>query len=334
MSNAQAEKARTDELYAFREAIAATEAQAAPQQEKAKSPVIKIVTFGAVAVAGLLLIALATLAFPTITKSKPPPLYVDMGNRRFDPAGLSGRLIARWEGSPSYQLYVDPVDEQQAAAFQALALNPPQPLSILVRLLDSAGMVACQKQIVFPSGAKPGAAVDPTQALLPQTTAGGDKVQDMAGPDGQIAEITASGPLPCSLQQYQTIASWEFVSNYPTVADQDGAQKQGSKLSPASSPQGRRSSSGWRTVRTVSLQFQRLTAPIEGDDVIVGDNPATGVVDTGGGRVFAVGASPWRARTAEWQVFPAAIHFRCERTGACTLTRVTSRTTLQARLVR
>jgi len=59
-----------------------------------------------------------------------------------------------------------------------------------------------------------------------------------------------------------------------------------------------------------------------------------GTVDTQGGRVFLVGVSGLRNRTAEWQVFPAAIHFRCEKNGTCVLTRVNSRTTLQARLIR
>ncbi len=331
VNNAAADKARAEELFAFRAAIAASEPQATTEHETPKSSAIRIVTFAAVAVAALLVVVLAYLAFPKIAQGKAPALYIDMGNRRFDPAGLSGRLIARWEGSPSYQLYLDPVDQQDAAAFQTLAVNPPQPLSVLIRLLDPAGMVACQKEIVFPSAARPGKAIDPTQALLPETTSSGDKVQDMAGPDGQIAEITASGPLPCSLQQYQRLSSWEFVSNYPTDADQKGALKQSNSQSLAPSPERRRSSVGWHMA---PVQFQRLTAPIEGDDVIVGDNPATGVVDTGGGRVFAVGATGWRARTAEWQIFPAAIHFRCERTGVCTLTHVTSRTTLQARLVR
>ncbi len=311
--------------------MAAAEPQAAPQPAKPKSALGPILTVGAVVLALGMLAVLAVVAFPKMTKGKPPTQYIDMGNRRFDPAGLSGRLIARWEGSPSYQLYLDPADQQQAAGFQAVAVNPTHPLTVLIRLLDASGMVACQKEIAFPAPAQPGAAIDPTQALQPQTTSSGDKVQDMAGPDGQIAEITAAGPLPCSLQQYQRLSTWEFVANYPTDADQASALKQSNSQSLASSPQRRRSSAGWRVA---PVQFQRLTAPIEGDDVIVGDNPATGVVDTGGGRVFAVAASGWRARTAEWQVFPAAIHFRCERTGVCTLTRTSSRTTLQARLVR
>jgi hypothetical protein len=41
-----------------------------------------------------------------------------------------------------------------------------------------------------------------------------------------------------------------------------------------------------------------------------------------------------RNRTAEWQVFPASIHFRCDKNGSCTLTRANSHVTLQARLLK
>ena len=91
------------------------------------------------------------LAIPKLMKPKPPALYIDMGNRRFDPAGLGGRLIARWEGSATYQLTIDPLEPQQLAGFRAVAADPPHPLSLVIRLNDAAGLVACQKEIVLPA---------------------------------------------------------------------------------------------------------------------------------------------------------------------------------------
>ena len=78
----------------------------------------------------------------------------------------------------------------------------------------------------------------------------------------------------------------------------------------------------------------RSTCPsaIEGDDVIVGDNPSRGTVETSGGRVFFLGIAGMRNRSAEWQVFPAPIHFRCDKNGSCVLTRTNSHVSLQARL--
>ncbi len=149
----------------------------------------------------------------------------------------------------------------------------------------------------------------------------------MAGSDGQIAEITISGGLPCSLKAYQHLAGWDFFTNFPTVDDQEDWLRHENGLAGGRRP----NSAGGRGA---PLQVQRLPAPIEGDDVIVGDNPSRGTVDTGGGRVFWVGANGMRNRAPEWQVFPAAIHFRCDKNGACVLTRVNSRTALQARLMR
>ncbi len=317
------------ELYSFRAEIKTAEAQQEAPPQKAKLPARRILTLAALVV---VLLLIAVLAFPMLTKSsfgtrgsKPPALYLDMGNRRFDPAGLAGRLIARWDGSAAYQLYLDPLDEQQVAGFQSLAVNPPHPLSIVIRLLDASGVVACEKQIDFPPPAQPGAAAVPAPAVSPT----GDTIQDMAGSDGQVAEITASGPLPCSLQAYQRLASWDFSANFPTASDQEGSLAQEGR--PGAGKARRGSAAGGRGI---PLQFQRLTAPIEGDDVIVGDNASRGTIDTSSGRVFWVVANVWRSHWPEWQIFPAAIHFRCEKTGICTLTRLSSRTMLQARLVR
>jgi hypothetical protein len=335
VSDASAAKARTEELYAFRTAMAAAEPQPGAQPAKAAPPVMRLLVYGAIGVALILLIVVAFLSFPNLTNSlsgsKPPALYVDLGNRRFDPAGLSGRLIVRWEGKPSYELYLDPVDQQHTAGFQAVAQNSTNPLVVVVRMLDAAGTVGCQKEIDFPAPAQPGAAPDPTQAFLSKTTAAGDTIRDLAGPDGQIAEITTTGPLPCSMSAYEGIAAWDFAANFPTVAGQEDQLKHEEAKSAEINSRRLHSAAGWRLT---PVHFQRLPAPIEGDDVIVGDNPSRGTVETSGGRVFQLGAAGMRNRTAEWQVFPASIHFRCDKNGSCTLTRANSHVTLQARLLK
>jgi hypothetical protein len=81
-------------------------------------------------------------------------------------------------------------------------------------------------------------------------------------------------------------------------------------------------------------QIQHLPTPIEGDDVIVADNPSRGTVETSGGRVFFLGVAGMHNRTAEWQVFPASIYFRCDKNGSCVLTRTGSHVSLQARLLK
>ena len=156
------------------------------------------------------------------------------------------------------------------------------------------------------------------------------RLRDLAGPDGQVAEMTTTGPLPCSLSAYEGIAAWDFVANFPTIPSQeDQLKRQDAK---SAEPNWRRSHSaaGWRLT---PVHFQRLPSTIEGDDVIVGDNPTRGTVDTSSGHEFLLGAGGSHSLSSEWQIFPSAIHYRCEKTGVCVLTRLSSRTMLQARLV-
>lgn len=323
--------ASQEDLYGFRSIMTqpapVEDPEAAAQDAKGKRvlallPILFI----------LVLVVLGVLLIPKLTNSKAPSLYVDLGTRRFDSAGLGARLIARWESGAGYQLYIDPLDPQQTAGFQAVTVNPPHPVSVVIRLLDAKGAVACQKEVALPTPAPPAAGSSDSSssgALVPMQTATGDTVQNIAGPDGQIAEITLSGGLPCSEAQYKSIAAWEFFTNFPSLDEQD------SWLShhPADQANGRKGhgSSGGLGFSGRAL---RLPAAIDDDDVIVGDNPSQGTLDTEGGHVFLVGVVGMRNRTAEWQVFPAQVHFHCDKNGACMLTRVNSRTILQARLVR
>jgi len=112
-----------EDLYGFRAAFIepppAEQKEADPKGAKSKKatallPLLLILVLG----------GLALLVIPKLSKSNAPPQYLDLGTRRFDSAGLGARLIARWEGSTAYQLYIDPLDPQQAAGFQAVAVNP------------------------------------------------------------------------------------------------------------------------------------------------------------------------------------------------------------------
>ena len=233
----------------------------------------------------------------------------------------------RWDNGPAYQLSIDPIDQEQVAPFAAVAADPPLPLSITIRLRDSAGIIKCQKQIVFPAPAPRADAADSVQMLAPQKSPSGDTVQNMAGQDGQIAEIDITGGLPCPVKAYRTLVAWDFFTNFPTLDAQEDWLRHENGLAAGRRPH---AAGGGGFPGPV----QHLPAPIEGDDVIVGDNPARGTVDTSGGRVFLVGASGLHNRSAEWQVFPAAIHFRCDKNGLCVLTRANSRVALQARLLK
>jgi hypothetical protein len=309
------------ELYAFRETMAPPPAEPAPKRGISVSvPIIKILVLLALAAGAVFIV----LAFPNVFRAKPPAPYIDLGSQRFDPAGLSGRLIARWETSGSYQLFLDPMDQEQVAGFAAVALDPPRQFSVTIRLRDAAGLVACQKQILFPAPLPHTPGSKPAPALGPQQTLTGDTVENTTGEDGQISEIDLTGPLPCPEKAYATFKGWDFSSDFPTLAEQDEWLRHEKGL-------GVRVHAG---SSEPSSQVERLSTPIEGDDVIVGDNPSRGTVETSGGRVFYLGVAGMRNRTAEWQVFPAAIHFRCDKNGSCILTRTNSHVSLQARLMK
>ena len=271
------------ELFSFREAIPAPVQPAAPQKRNPPLPAAKVFILIA------LLAAAAFIAFALYMtlRPKPPAAYVDLGSQRFDPAGLSGRLIARWQTSGSYELFLDPIGPQQAAGFASAAADPPRQLALTIRLLDAAGRVTCQKQILFPPPVP--RAPDGSNSALPQgpqQTASGDTIENMTGEGGQIAEIDLSGPLPCPAKAYSATSTWDFVADFPTPAEED-AWLQQEKSDDAKNHGGKRNQGG---------QSARLPAAIEGDDVIVGDNPSRGTVQTSGGRIFLVGAAGMRSQ--------------------------------------
>ncbi len=318
------ERSNDQELYSFREALLPpppVEPEAKPQAKHAPPgkllAAIGISAFAAIAAYGVYM----------FVGMRSNVSYMDLGSQRFDPAGLSGRLITRWSTSGAYQLYLDPISPNNAANFAAVAADPPRQISLTIRLLDGKGLAACQKQILF-SAPVPRTQDDSNSApspQKPQPSETGDTQENMMGENGQISEIDVRGPLPCPEKAFATFKSWDFTADFPTAAEEEEWHRQEKTANVKSSGN---SSNGTSRVRT-----QRLAGPIEGDDVIVADNPSHGTVETSGGRVFFLGEGE-RNRTAEWQVFPAAIHFRCDKNGACALTRSNSSVTLLARLMK
>lgn len=315
-----AEAKNEQELYSFREAMAPPPAEPAAKDKKNHSvSVAKIL----LALLFLACVGFGMLEAPWLFRPKPASIYTDLGSHQFHPAGLSGRLIVRWQKSGSYQLFLDPIDPERIAGFAAVAQDPPRQLSVTIYLRDAAGLAVCQKEILLASpwpqepDAKPG---DPTG---PQQTESGDTVQNMTGENGQIAEIDTSGPLPCQAKAFTSFKTWNFSSDFPTPAEQDEWLRH-EKESAEKAHGG----------KGFSAPIAHLSVPIEGDDVIVGDNPSRGTVQTSSGRVFFVGTAGARSRGAGWQVFPAPIHFRCDKSGSCTLSRSNSNVPLHARLLK
>jgi len=317
------------ELFSYRELAQPVAAPVPAKSKTAPPPLSKIL----VPIALLGVVAVLLFILPRLFQPKAHVSTVDLGSQRLDAANLSGRLVARWDTSGSYQLYIDPIGAQATASFASAAVDPPNQLSITIRLLDAAGLAVCQKQILFPAPAphapadtsspQPAPAVTPAPQLGPQQTDTGDTIQNMTGANGQITEIDLRGPLPCSAEAYASVKTWDFAADFPTSAEEDAWLRQEKQ---EAKDQGAKGKS--------RVQIARLAGPLEGDDVIVGDNPSHGTVETSGGRVFFLGAGGMRSRTGAWQVFPAPIHFHCDKNGSCALTRSNSPVSLQARLVK
>lgn len=312
------------ELYSFRQALEPEPVAPEAKQQAKPASVPPAKLLAALGIAAF--VAFAGWALYAFMGMKPNVSYMDLGSERFDPAGLSGRLIARWAPSGgSYQLYLDPVGSSSAANFAAVAADPPRQISFTIRLLDAKGLVACQKQILFPAPAP--LTQDASNSASPQTpqqSETGDSRENMKGENGQISEIDVRGPLPCPEKVFASFKSWDFTADFPTAAEEEEWHRQ-EKTAAVKGGSGSSNNAASRA------RTPRLAGPIEGDDVIVADNPSHGTVETSGGRVFLVGAGN---RGAEWQVFPAAIHFRCDRNGACSLTRANSSITMLAHLMK
>jgi len=286
----------------------------------------KLVLFAGVGGFAFMLIGL--LIYALANKQDPIQPFVDLGQANIASAGLAGRLIAKWDGAAQYELHIDPLSPQQAVGFAAVAINPPHPLTIDLRITKDNGAVLCQKEIVLPFHP----VENPDDALAeefqPQKTFDGDTVQNVAGSDGQVEEIVMSGPLTCPAKAYRAFANWQFTSSFPSVADQqDWLRQQESLLAEL------RRRAAQAHARALIPRGLRLPAPIDGDDVIVSDNPSHGTVATRSGRTFYIGKNGELGRAPGWQVFPAAIHFHCDVKSNCVLTRPDAYASLSARLV-
>jgi hypothetical protein len=301
------EKTGNPDLFAFRTELDPGQEKKASEEKKSSPNYLMIVLLAAAAACCVVLVVLMV---PSLGKSKKVTAnYVDLGNERFEPAGVGGRLIARWGEGAIYRLSLDPLELKDAARFQSLARNAQHPVSVVIRMKNAAGIAVCQKEIAL-AGA----------SAQPQKTSGGDTVQLVSGGDGQIEEITAEGPIACPLKVYQSLTAWDFYFNGMPASG--ALPKEGQAGKSRAGEQGS------------ALQIQRLSGPIEGDDVIVADNTQRGTVETSAGRTFLVGTAGLRKRAPGWQVFPAAIHFRCDRNAVCTLSRSNATSTLQARLMK
>jgi hypothetical protein len=320
-----AQKASEADLYSFRAEIPPPPPPPPPTPTQVvleKNRTLLLALAGGLAV----VLIMAVIAW-VVMRDDEPPAYIDLGTSNITGAGLQGRLVARWLGSAAYELRIDPISTTQLAGFSAVADDPPHPLSVTIRFKDASSIV-CQKQILLPFNQQPLADPDHPTTVLPQKTFDGDTVQNVVSASGKIAEIIISGPLNCPVKDYKRLEGWDFSSNYPIIAEQGDWLRH---LETVLVDEHHRVAE--MRARALIPRSVPLAAPIEGDDVIVSDNPSRGSVQTSSGKTFYIGRDALLAAHG-WQVFPVAIHFRCDTRSICTLTRSGAAAPLEARLVR
>jgi hypothetical protein len=324
-----AERPSDDELYGFRSAMAATvEAEdKLPPPPKAN---LRLILMLGLLVAG----AAAMLVYVGMNYFRPKPqaLYFDLGTQRYDPAGLGGRLIAQWTGNAGYKLTIDPLDAATIPAFQATVANPPHAITFTLKLKDKSDGTVCQKDIVIPGQPQGAGDFDQTAALAQRALPTGETMQNAAGKDGQIDEMVIDGSMGCNLEAFKQIVAWEFSTDFPPLSTQKDWEKHEAGIK-AEAERGKSKDTAPKTIGGYTF-VNSLPTPIEADDSIVSDNPSKGIVVTGSGRAFLVGVKVLVNPALEWQIFPADVHYRCDRTAMCMVTRLSSHTAVRAHLLK
>jgi len=306
--------------------------------------------------AGLgVLTSLAVVAFVLMPGKSADPSY-DMGSVTSISNGLKAHLITNWGVQLGYKLTIEPSDPAQLDAFATAINKPPQPLSVNLQLKDVSGTVLCDTSILLKYDplrdipnvvvpASPGTATKKnvkidesvqTQAEVDQALNkarllgqelnrehGLDMFQPVTGEDGQISYIAAQGTIPCTKKQYQSTASWAFVTNFPSVLQSVGPQNSDSfdnleSFGGAPARNGNPNSAADRKA-THRVPLPNSHFSLEQDDALVGFQPATGVVETRGGKSFLVEKRDQVASSLKGVDFPVPIHYRCDQLGACAL---------------
>lgn len=275
----------------------------------------------------------------------------DLGQVSSATVGLQGHLYTKWDEKLEYRLTLEPIDSARHAQFALAVTNPARPLSIAIQLKDALGFVTCGREILVKfdarkaaalnlpvPGTQPGSAsANPAAADFDRLAAqeldrqkGKDIFQNETGPDGLASAISAQGELPCTRKAYESTVAWSFSPNFPLVDEQDDWFKRQSEP-PVS--MARQAAAARRRARPASEEEQSAFY-IEGDEVMAAIDASAGTIETNGGKTFLIDKPAGQALAPGWQVYPANLHYRCDQSDICTLTRGNSAGVLHARLKR
>jgi hypothetical protein len=276
----------------------------------------------------------------------------DLGAGIANASGLRGHLVTRWQGKAQYMLKIEPLDPRDNEGFATATANPPGPISINIRLLDSSGFALCGKEIdmhydpragranqALPknkSEAEKAAALhqadfDRASAQEKARESGKDVFQNILGSDGAVEALWAQGDLPCSPDQYKRFDYWDLSTNFPTIAAQQqllGHHRPGATDTDRSESE-----------RAANAAQHRKPPPkpqsafyMEGDDRAIAFEPGRNLLTMGPGKTFTVVRTVDLATAASWADDSSLVHYTCDQHSTCALKRAGSASVILARL--
>jgi hypothetical protein len=321
-----------------------------PLPEKKKPNFVLFAGFAA-------LVIIAVGGFYLVRPKDNAPQAGDLGPGIVAADGLRGHLQTRWEGDAKtgklvYQLRIEPMEDRWQAGFSHVILNPPMPLSVNIRVLDSTGFALCGKEVDFrfdplkSSIPVPTLAADKKMTKAERTAAleaarqsevtqmqaaeatrehGKDIFQNQIATDNQVSAVNVQGTLPCSPDQYRRANYWDFNTNFPTLEQQailldpKGALARG-EFAPPAHP-GKRSLS----------RLPQEGFVIQGDDRVTGYDSAHGTL-LAENKTFQIDKRVGQATASAWANNYSLIHYRCDQHANCALTAAGQAAVLHARL--
>jgi hypothetical protein len=183
--------------------------------------------------------AAATQAADTAPASTPAPIVRDMGTVTTGTGGLKGHLTTSWSEKLVYHLTVGPEDPAQRDAFALAVSNPPRPLSIELDLRSASGQVVCDQPVVVKYNPANSLKKGDNYSRLAEQELERERTHDVfqndLGKDGKVESISAQGAIPCPKQQYDSVAFWGFVSQFPDLRAASNQSKATSTSRPAAS---------------------------------------------------------------------------------------------------
>jgi hypothetical protein len=307
--------------------------------------------------AALVIFALFVVLTSRSKSSGPPP--GDLGPGIVAAAGLRGHLTTRWDGDAktgrlAYQLRIEPMEDRWGAGFSRAITASPMPMSVNIRLLDSAGFALCGKEVDFPfnpqnagvtipvsaqvgadgkklpAAARAAAAEAARQSQVAQMQAaevarehGKDLFQNQIATDGLVGAVNVQGALPCSPDQYRHADYWDFNTNFPSLEEQ--AVLLDPKLAHA------------RDLDTPGHPAKRTLAKLGDGFVIQGDDRVTGYDSVRGllwaeQKTFAVDKRLGQTTASAWASNYTLIHYKCDQHANCALAAAGQAAVLRARL--